>query len=513
MPKGVTTVDAVGQGQMVLQMKGITKAFPGVLALDHVDFELRAGEVHALLGENGAGKSTLSKIMTGVYQQDSGEIFLLGRPIKMRNPLEAQRFGIRIIHQEFTLINDMTVAENIFLDAMGRSMWGWVPYRRYRSEARAILCRLGVDLSPDAVVRDLSVAEQQIVEIARALREDAAVIIMDEPTAALSDAEVERLFGIMHQLREEGAAIVYISHKLEEIFSIADRATVLRDGRLVDVRPVAELDRDEIIRMMVGRPLTKMYVRSHVPAGEPALEVEGLSVPGRVHDVSLVARRGEVVGITGLLGAGQPYLVRALFGAEPKSSGVVRVHGRPVDIRSPAAAIGSGIALVTENRKEEGLVLGLPVVANVSLASMDKVSRCGFVRRSQEREQARGYVEQLHIRTPGIDHEVANLSGGNQQKVVLAKWLAADADVIIMAEPTRGIDVGAKAEVYRLIDQLAAQGKTIVLVSSELPEVINLSDRIYVMHEGRIVAELDAATATQEQIATYATGGTSHVHV
>jgi len=501
-----------GRGQVILQMKGITKAFPGVLALDNVDFDVRSGEVHALLGENGAGKSTLSKIMTGVYQEDAGEILVRGRPVKIRTPLEAQRLGIRIIHQEFTLINDMTVAENIFLDAMGERMWGWVPYRRFRAEARAILERLGVDISPDALVRDLSVAEQQIVEIARALREDAAVIIMDEPTAALSDAEVERLFAIIRQLRDEGAGIVYISHKLEEIFAIADRATVLRDGRVVGVRPVAELDRDEIVRMMVGRPLTKLYVRTHVPTREPALEVEGLTVPGRVFGASFVVHKGEVVGITGLLGAGQPYLVRAIFGAIPKSAGVIRLRGRPVDIRSPHDAIRHGIALLTENRKEEGLVLGMPVVANVSLASIEKVTRLGFIERRKERERARRYVEQLRIRTPGIDHEVENLSGGNQQKVVLAKWLATEADVIIMAEPTRGIDVGAKAEVYRFIDELAGQGKAIVLVSSELPEVINLSDRIYVMHEGRIVAELDAATATQEQIGMYATGGTSHVH-
>ena len=501
-----------GRGQVILQMKGITKAFPGVLALDNVDFDVRSGEVHALLGENGAGKSTLSKIMTGVYQEDAGEILVRGRPVKIRTPLEAQRLGIRIIHQEFTLINDMTVAENIFLDAMGERMWGWVPYRHFRAEARAILERLGVDISPDALVRDLSVAEQQIVEIARALREDAAVIIMDEPTAALSDAEVERLFAIIRQLRDEGAGIVYISHKLEEIFAIADRATVLRDGRVVGVRPVAELDRDEIVRMMVGRPLTKLYVRTHVPTREPALEVEGLTVPGRVFGASFVVHKGEVVGITGLLGAGQPYLVRAIFGAIPKSAGVIRLRGRPVDIRSPHDAIRHGIALLTENRKEEGLVLGMPVVANVSLASIEKVTRLGFIERRKERERARRYVEQLRIRTPGIDHEVENLSGGNQQKVVLAKWLATEADVIIMAEPTRGIDVGAKAEVYRFIDELAGQGKAIVLVSSELPEVINLSDRIYVMHEGRIVAELDAATATQEQIGMYATGGTSHVH-
>lgn len=496
--------------EVLLKMVGITKAFPGVLALDDVDFDVKAGEVHALLGENGAGKSTLSKIMTGVYEKDSGEIYVRGRKVEIRNPLEAQRLGIRIIHQEFTLINDMSIAENIFIDAMGDRMFSWVPYRRIRAESRALLKRLGLDVPVDTPVRDLSVAEQQIVEIARALREDAAVIIMDEPTAALTDAEVERLMHIIRQLRAEGTGIVYISHKLEEIMAIADRATVLRDGRLVGVRPMAELTRDEMVRMMVGRPLTTLYVRNHVPTTDISLEVKNLSVPGRVHDASLVAHKGEVVGITGLMGAGQPELVRAIFGAVPRSAGEIRLFGRPVDIRSPQDAIGHGIALLTENRKEEGLVLMLPVVANTSLASMGKISRYGFVDGKKERQQAAGYVERLDIRTPSLDQEVDSLSGGNQQKVVLAKWLATDADVIIMAEPTRGIDVGAKAEVYRLIDELAANGKTILLVSSELPEVINLSDRIYVMHEGRITAELDASNTSQEEIGTYATGGTYH---
>ncbi|REJ35173.1 MAG: D-xylose ABC transporter ATP-binding protein [Bacillota bacterium] len=492
-------------------MAGISKAFPGVVALDGVDFEVRAGEVHALLGENGAGKSTLVKIMTGVYEKDSGEMYVRGEKVEIRSPLDAQRLGIRIIHQEFTLINDMSVAENIFLDAMGSRMLSWVPYRRMRAESRELLKRLGLHhVSVDALVRDLSVAEQQIVEIARALREEAAVIIMDEPTAALTDAEVERLMDIIRQLRASGTGIVYISHKLDEVMAIADRATVLRDGRLVGTKPMAELTRDEIVRMMVGRPLTKLYVRNHKPTSEVALEVRDLSVPGRVHGASLVAHKGEVVGITGLMGAGQSELVRAIFGAVPRSGGEIKLHGRPVDIRSPQDAIRHGIALLTENRKEEGLVLLLSVVANSSLAALEKVSRFGFVDVAKERRQAADYVERLAIKTPSLDQEVDSLSGGNQQKVVLSKWLATDADVIIMAEPTRGIDVGAKAEVYALIDELAGQGKTILLVSSELPEVINLSDRIYVMHEGRIVAELDAANTSQEEIGHYATGGTRH---
>jgi len=333
------------------------------------------------------------------------------------------------------------------------------------------------------------------------------VIIMDEPTAALTDAEVERLFGIIQRLRAQGKAIVYISHKLEEIMAIADRVTVLRDGRLIGTKATSELTRDEIVHMMVGRPLRQMYVRSRKPSSEVVLEVENLTVPGKVKDVSLVAHKGEVVGLTGLMGAGQHDVLRAVFGALPVSSGTIKVRGREVSIRSPWDAIRSGIGLLTENRKEEGLILPLSVMFNMSLASMDKVTRLGIIAHKQERSQADSYVDQLDIRTPSVDQQVEYLSGGNQQKVVLAKWLATEPEIILMSEPTRGIDVGAKAEVYRLIDELAAQGKVILLVSSELPEVINLSDRIYVMYEGRVAAELDATKTSQEEIGLYGTGG------
>lgn len=510
VPPGVSVTASVSTAvdEPLLRMSGIGKSFPGVLALDDVDFDLRAGEVHALIGENGAGKSTLSKILTGVYTKDAGDIRLRGRSVDIRTPLDAQRLGIRIIHQEFSLINDLSIVENLFLDTLAERPWHWVPYRRMRAAAKQVLDMLGLRVSPDTPVRELSVGEQQTVEIARALTREASIIIMDEPTAALTDAEAERLFEIIDRLRSQGTGIVYISHKLDEIMAMADRATVLRDGRLVGVRPLAELTRDEIVRMMVGRPLHNLYARRHVPTDEVALEVERLTVPGQVKEASLVARKGEVVGITGLMGAGQPHLVRAIFGAEPGATGTIRLYGREVVIRSPWNAIAHGIGLLTENRKEEGLILGLPVTSNISLASLERIHRFGFLEQKQERRQAAAYVEQLDIRTPGIDQEVGLLSGGNQQKVVLAKWLATEPEIIIMAEPTRGVDVGAKAEVYRLIDGLASQGKVILLVSSELPEVINLSDRIYVMHEGRIVAELDAQRTTQEEIGTYATGGT-----
>lgn len=495
------------ENRYVVRMKGITKAFPGVQALDGVDFDIIAGEVHALVGENGAGKSTLSKILTGVYTKDSGVIEIKGQPVEINNPLDAQRLGIRIIHQEFNLINHMSVMENMFLDELGQKPWGLVSYRTMRRRAKEVLQWLGLDVSPDRLVSELSVGEQQTVEIAAALSKEADVIIMDEPTAALTDAEVERLFGIIQRLRAQGKAIVYISHKLEEIMAIADRVTVLRDGRLIGTKATSELTRDGIVHMMVGRPLRQMYVRSRKPSSEVVLEVENLTVPGKVKDVSLVAHKGEVVGLTGLMGAGQHDVLRAVFGALPVSSGTIKVRGREVSIRSPWDAIRSGIGLLTENRKEEGLILPLSVMFNMSLASMDKVTRLGIIAHKQERSQADSYVDQLDIRTPSVDQQVEYLSGGNQQKVVLAKWLATEPEIILMSEPTRGIDVGAKAEVYRLIDELAAQGKVILLVSSELPEVINLSDRIYVMYEGRVAAELDATKTSQEEIGMYGTGG------
>lgn len=497
-----------GAEDVLVRMTGISKAFPGVLALAGVDFDLRAGEVHALIGENGAGKSTLSKILTGVYAKDAGKIQLRGERVDIETPLDAQRLGIRIIHQEFSLINDLSIVENMFLETLADKPWTFVSYRHLRRRARSVLGELGLWVSPDTPVRELSVGERQTVEIATALSKEADVIIMDEPTAALTDGEAERLFEIIERLRAQGKGIVYISHKLDEVMAMADRATVLRDGRLVGVRDVADLSRDEIVRMMVGRPLKNLYARRHIPTKEVALQVDGLSVPGRVFDASFVAHKGEVVGITGLMGAGQPHLVRALFGAAPGATGRIRLNGRPVRIDAPWDAIKLGIGLLTENRQEEGLVLGLPVRSNISLASLTRMTRFGFLNQKGERSEALDYIKQLDIRTPGLEQEAGFLSGGNQQKVVLAKWLATGPEIIIMAEPTRGVDVGAKAEVYRLIDDLASQGKTILLVSSEMPEVINLSDRIYVMHEGRITAELDATKTTQEEIGTYATGGT-----
>lgn len=492
----------------LVQMTAITKAFPGVLALNGVDFHLRAGEVHALIGENGAGKSTLVKILTGVYSKDSGEIRLRGRPVEIQSPLDAQSHGIRIIHQEFNLVNDMSILENMFLETLAQKPWEFVSYGRLRSRAQEVLETLGLESSPDTLVRDLSVGEQQTVEIATALSQEADIIIMDEPTAALTDAEVERLFKIIDRLRARGTAVVYISHKLDEVMAVADRATVLRDGCLVKTADISELTRDKIVRMMVGRPLQHMYVRRRSPSLEVVLEVESLTVPGRVQNASLIAHKGEVVGITGLMGAGQYHLVRGIFGAAPRATGKIRLRGEEITIRSPWDAIKYGIGLLTENRKEEGLILGLDVRSNISLASLERITRWGFLNHKRERLQAADFVKQLDIRTPSVEQEVKFLSGGNQQKVVLAKWLATGPEIIIMAEPTRGVDVGAKAEAYRLIDELASQGRVVVVVSSELPEVINLSDRIYVMHEGRIAAELDASQATQEQIGMYATGGT-----
>lgn len=491
----------------LVEMQAISKAFPGVQALDRVDFSVEPGEVHALVGENGAGKSTLVKILTGVYPRDSGRVLLNGRPVEIRSPLEAQRHGIRVIHQEFTLVGELSVAENVFLDTLASPMLAPVPFRDMAEAARRILQGLGLDVDPRRPVGELTVAEQQIVEIARALSQDAVLVIMDEPTAALTQTEAQRLFQVVQALKARGVAVVYISHKLDEVLAIADRVTVLRDGRLVGVRPVGELSRAELVRMMVGRPVEQMFTRRHRPSSDVVLEVAHLTVPGRVDDASFYVRRGEVVGITGLMGAGQSYLVRAVFGVVPVAAGEIRVHGRPALIRSPRDAMRAGIGLLTENRKEEGLVLIQSVAANVTLAALPRIGRGAAIDRSEERRLAERMVRRLDVRTPSLSQEVAYLSGGNQQKVVLAKWLATEPDVIVMAEPTRGIDVGGKAEIYRLIDELAAQGKAIVLVSSELPEILHLSDRIYVMFEGRVVAELEGSEASAELIATYATGG------
>jgi ABC-type sugar transport system ATPase subunit len=506
----------------LLQVEQISKTFPGVQALQDVSLEVYPGEVLGLVGENGAGKSTLMKILSGVYEPTAGRILLDGQPVVIHDPRQAQHLGISIIYQEFNLMPNLSVEENVFV---GRepNTGRFVRWRALRQQTEALLDQLGVDLDPGAIVRDLSVAEQQMVEIAKALSLNARLVIMDEPTSALTDTEVAALFAIIRGLKERGLAVIYISHRLDEIFAICDRVTVLRDGQLAGEMPIAEATPDRIVRLMVGRPLGDLFrpeeserrleaLAEQSPA--PVLEVRGLGRTGTVQDaaaivledVSFAVRPGEIVGLAGLVGSGRTEIARALFGADEYDRGEILIDGRPVRIRSPRAAIRLGMGLVPEDRKLQALVLNLAIRENMSLSMLDRLSRFGVVRLGAERALARRMVELLRVRTPSIEQKALNLSGGNQQKVVIAKWLALRPKVLIMDEPTRGIDIGAKAEVHALMHRLAADGVAILMISSELPEIIHMSDRVLVMRQGRIAGELTHQEATQEAIMALATG-------
>jgi ribose transport system ATP-binding protein len=489
----------------LLQMRGIAKRYPGVVALDGVDLEVLPGEVHVLLGENGAGKSTLMKILAGAVRRDAGSIEIEGRPAALERPREAQARGISIIYQEFNLVPGLTVAENIYLGREPRAWPGLIAQARMTRAARQLLGRLGVDIDAGAIVGQLGVAEQQMVEVAKALSIEAKILVMDEPTSALTEKEIVRLFQVIRALRGQGVAIIYISHRMEELFEIGDRVTVLRDGRHVGTRPIASITMAELIRMMVGRDLAEQFPRRETRAGEEVLRVEGLCRPG-LHDISLQLRRGEVVGLAGLMGAGRTELARALFGADRIEAGRIWVRGRLTSIRSPRQAVALGLGLLTEDRKRQGLVLCASVVDNTCLASLDLFSSGGLMRPAEERREAGRLAAELRTKTPTLAQRVVNLSGGNQQKVVLAKWLCRNADILIFDEPTRGIDVGAKAEIYQLINRLAAAGKAILMISSELPEIIGMSDRILVMCRGRIAGEFAAGAATQETLLQCALG-------
>ena len=493
---------------LALEMRGITKTYPGVRALEDVHLEVRAGEVHALVGENGAGKSTLMKILAGAQPKDAGQILIDGRPVTIDSPQRAMDLGVSVIYQEFNLVPYLNAAENIFLGREPRArVPGIVDFRTMYREAQAIIDRLGVRLNVRTPVHQLSIAQQQMVEIAKATSRKSRIIVMDEPSATLTEHELERLFALIRQLRDEGVAIVYVSHRLEEIFSICDRVTVLRDGHWIATHDVKDITRDDIIRLMVGRELKQMIPKEVVERGEPALEVMDIRRGNVLRGVSLTVHRGEILGIAGLVGAGRTELVRAIFGADRIDGGTIRLFGTPVRVRSPQDAIRLGIGLVTEDRKAQGLVLSMVVRENITLANLCAISVMNFIQAGRERQIAQKYVDDLSVRTPSIEQTVHNLSGGNQQKVVLAKWLFTDSRVLIFDEPTRGIDVGAKTEIYQLMNALAARGVAIIMVSSELPEVLGMSDRILVMHDGRVAGELSREEATQERIMHLATGG------
>ena len=489
----------------LLEMRGITKRFPGVTALDRVDFELEKGEVHVLLGENGAGKSTLIKMLSGVYEPDEGEILLNGEPVSISSATVAQELGISTIYQEFNLVPQLTVAENVFLGRQPRR-FGLVNRRRMNKEARELLERMKVRVDPGALVSDLGVAQRQMVEIAKALSLDARILIMDEPTASLSGREVERLFDIIRGLKSEEVSMIFISHHLEEVAEIGDRVTVLRDGKFVDRVP-ASTDRSEFVRMMVGRSIENQFPRRRPEIGEVLLEVKNLSREGVLEDISFEVRAGEVVGMAGLVGAGRTELARAIFGIDPVDSGEVWVEGRRMERVDPREAKHRGLGFVTEDRQGQGIVPPLSVAENLGLASLEESTHVGLVNRREQRKQAEKMIENLNIRTPGPEQEIRYLSGGNQQKVVIGKWLLVDSKVLIMDEPTRGIDVGAKVEIYELMNELTENGAGILMISSELPEVLGMSDRILVMSGGRITGELSVEEANGENVMELATQG------
>jgi len=491
----------------LLQATNISKHFAGVQALKGVSFELRAGEVHALVGENGAGKSTLIKIITGAHQPDSGTLQVNGQLIANNDPVQSRRLGIAAIFQQPALFPDLTVMENIALGLEKKGWWRRIRWQERRRRAEALLRKIGADIGPDTVVQSLSMPEQQLVEIARALGADARVLIMDEPTASLSEREVERLFQVIREARGRGVGIIYISHRLDELFQVADRVTVLRDGNNVQTCPLADVDKAELIRLMVGRQLTAIFPKKEVPLGDVVLELRGIGCwESAVRGINLQVRAGEIFGLAGLVGAGRTELARIIFGLDRADEGTIYLRGREVVIDSPACAIRHGIAYVPEDRRRHGVILDMDVAANTTLAILQRMSKAGRFDFARERSLADDFVKRLGIKTASITAPVGDLSGGNQQKVALARWLATKPGVLILDEPTQGVDVGAKAEIHRLMGELSELGLAIVLISSELPEILGMSDRIAVMHGGRIMDTLERGAATQEKILEKALG-------
>ena len=491
---------------VLLEAFQVSKAFPGTLALDRAQFELNAGEIHAVVGENGAGKSTLMKILSGVYTADSGEIRFEGRPVSFTNPREALALGIAIVHQELSVVRPLTVAENIFPGRLPTNRLGMVKYRELFEQARRVLEELQMDIDPRQPMEQLSIANQQLVEIAKTLSMNCRVLILDEPTSALTEREADILFGLLRRLAANGTGIVYISHKLNEIFSLTDRITVLRDGKYIGTKITSQTTPAEIIRMMVGRELSDFYPPKSGERGEPLLEVRDLRLPGQTAGNSFKLYAGEVLGFAGLIGSGRSELARAIFGADAKAGGEILINGQPVDIQSPSQAIKLGLGYLPEDRKAAGLFLDMAVKLNVEATTLNKVSSGGFINATKERSLSERYVEQLNISTPGIEQEVRRLSGGNQQKTLVAKWLAIEPKILIVDEPTRGIDVGAKREIHHLLRTLAQNHVGVIMISSELPEILGMSDRVLVMHEGEIVGEIDGERASEEEIMIYASG-------
>ena len=490
----------------VLSLVGITKEFPGVKALSEVSLDLYPGQVTALVGENGAGKSTIVKILTGIYQPDAGMIRLKGQPTEFPNAHSATQSGVTAIHQETVLFDDLSVAENIYLGHAPRGRFGLIDRAKMNADAAAILKRIGAAINPSVLLRELGIANKHLVAIARALSVDAQVVIMDEPTAALSHKEIEELYELVERLKADGKAILFISHKFDEIFRIADRYTVFRDGQMAGAGLMSDVSESELVTMMVGRTVDQVFPKRDVELGDTVLTVSGYSHPTEFEDIGFSLSKGEILGFYGLVGAGRSEFMQALFGITKPSKGALRIGEDVVVIRSPAEAIGHGIVYVPEDRGKQGAVLGLPIFQNVTLSSLDKTSRRGFLRLAEEFALTRHYTARLDLRAAALDQDIGNLSGGNQQKVVIAKWLATQPRVIILDEPTKGIDIGSKAAVHEFMGELAAQGLAVIMVSSELPEIMGMSDRVIVMREGRIVGEFDRAEMSSERLVRAAAG-------
>ncbi|CAN7649643.1 sugar ABC transporter ATP-binding protein [Ensifer canadensis] len=492
---------AVPNAEYLLNVEGIRKEFPGVVALDDVSFRLRRGTVHALMGENGAGKSTLMKILAGIYTPDKGEVRLKGADIRLKSPLDALENGIAMIHQELNLMPFMTVAENIWIRREPKNRFGFVDHGEMRRITARLFDRLKISLDPEIEVRHLSVANRQMVEIAKAVSYESDVLIMDEPTSALTEREVAHLFEIIRDLRSQGIGIVYITHKMNELFEIADEFSVFRDGKYIGTHASSEVTRDDIIRMMVGREITQMFPKEEVPIGDVMLSVNNLTLDGVFRDVSFDVRAGEILGIAGLVGSGRSNVAETLFGVTPASSGTIAIDGKTVSIDSPNTAIRNRMAFLTEDRKDTGCLLILDVLENMQIAVLqDRFVKAGFVAEKDITAACEEMSRKLRVKTPNLQERIENLSGGNQQKVLIGRWLLTNPRILILDEPTRGIDVGAKAEIHRLVTELARNGVAVIMISSEMPEVLGMSDRIMVMHEGRVTGILDRAEATQIKV-------------
>lgn len=487
-----------------MRVSGINKSFPGVKALDNVNFVVRKGTVHALCGENGAGKSTLMKIINGLYKADSGQIYIDEKPVEIKNPIQAQEHGIAMIAQELNYVPEMSIEENLFLGRLPVNKFGKINWKQVREETIKFLEQENLPYDPQQKLKTLTVSDIQMLEIIKAISNNADIVIMDEPTSAITNREVEVLFDKIADLKKRGVSIIYISHKMEEVFRIADDITVLRDGKTVETHPADEIDLDKVITLMVGRKMDNVYPKEEVPIGDPILEVEGLGSKGVFKNIKFHAKKGEIVGFAGLMGAGRTETMRAIFGLDPYDEGTIKVHGKEVKIKRVSDSINNKVVMLSEDRRRYGIIPIRSVMENASISSLDKIFYGGHRHSKKENELVSKYFKKMHVKTPSLETAIQALSGGNQQKVLLAKWMLCDPDVLILDEPTRGIDVGAKFEIYRLMTDLVQEGKTVIMVSSELPELIGMCDRIYVMNKGMITGCLDKEEFSQETIMRYA---------